>query len=88
LSQSLRDASREVTGREIVYDDASLATLLSPRHFVDVRKTPGGPAPSETLRAVEASQALLRTDETWLRDMRDKLTRAERLLRSASAQLS
>jgi len=87
LSLALREASRNVTGREIVYDDASLARILSPRHFVEVRKTYGGPAPSETLRAIGVSQELLRTSKDWLRDTRDKLSRAEEQLRTRSAEL-
>ena len=29
-----------------------IAEIMSPRHFVDVRTTPGGPAPAETARAL------------------------------------
>jgi argininosuccinate lyase len=83
----LRDVSKEVTGTEIVYDEAALATILSPQHFVKVRKTFGGPAPSETLRAIGASQESLRADEQWLKDVRARLERAERHLREVSAQL-
>src|SRR5205814_1205794 len=51
LSMALRDVSKAVTGAEIAYDEAALAEILSPQHFVNVRRTYGGPAPSETLRA-------------------------------------
>jgi hypothetical protein len=76
-----------VTGAEIVYDDAALVEILSPQHFVNVRKTHGGPAPSETLRAIGVSEELLRGDQSWLRETRDKLARAEVQLKGVSAQL-
>src|SRR6476620_6868444 len=50
LARVLRDVSKAVTGKEIVYSETDLARILSPRHFVEVRKTHGGPAPSETTR--------------------------------------
>ena len=43
-----------------------LAHILSPRHFVEVRTTPGGPAPSESVRAIAASRPKLSDDEEWL----------------------
>jgi argininosuccinate lyase len=87
LSVGLREVSKEVTGAEIVYDDAALAEILSPQHFVSVRKTHGGPAPSETLRAITASQKWLSADDSWLRETRDKLNRAETQLKEVSASL-
>jgi len=87
LSLALRDVSKDVTGTEIVYDEAALAEILSPRHFVDVRKTYGGPAPSETLRAIGVSQGLLRGDDEWLKDVRARLERAEKQLKEISAAL-
>ena len=35
---------------------------MSPRHFVEVRTTYGGPAPSETARALSVSRANLASD--------------------------
>ncbi|HEU4923212.1 MAG TPA: hypothetical protein VFT23_09070, partial [Burkholderiales bacterium] len=67
--------------------EAALGEILSPQHFVAVRKTHGGPAPSETLRALGVSQESLRADEEWLRETRDKLGRAEALLKKVSAAL-
>jgi hypothetical protein len=76
-----------VTGREIVYTDAQLAELLSPQHFVDVRKTYGGPSPSETLRAIGVSKKALAADEDWLAAARGRLRAAEEQLRTAAASL-
>jgi argininosuccinate lyase len=46
IATILRDVATEVAGTTVEYTDAQLAEILSPRHFVEVRKTPGGPAPS------------------------------------------
>jgi argininosuccinate lyase len=87
LAPLLRQVSKDVTGKEIVYTDAQLAVILSARHFIDVRTTYGGPAPSETERAMGVSKAALRADEQWLQDTRDRLRQADRKLRTASAAL-
>jgi argininosuccinate lyase len=87
LSLILRDVSKDVTGREVVYEEAALAEILSPQHFVSVRKTPGGPAPSETLRAIVVSEESLRVDEEWLADVRARLARAQQQLKEVSARL-
>jgi argininosuccinate lyase len=87
MAALLRDVSKGVIGTELVYGDAELAAILSPRHFVEVRKTFGGPAPSETRRALAVSEMALETDEEWLRDTRQRLKDAEEKLRKASAAL-
>ena len=87
LADVLRAVSKEIVGREIVYDEGALATILSPRHFVEVRKTPGGPSPSETRRALGVSKELLATDENWLRATREKLGVAANELKAVGAAL-
>jgi argininosuccinate lyase len=87
LADLLRTVSKEVVGRAIVYDEPALATILSPRHFVEVRKTLGGPSPSETRRALGVSQELLATDEAWLLATREKLTAAANELKAAASAL-
>jgi argininosuccinate lyase len=87
LSIALREVSRSVTGKEIVYDEAALATILSPRQFIEVRKTYGGPAPSETLSAIQASEALLTTHATESAALRASLAGAEEQLKAAAARL-
>ena len=47
------------------YSDEELTRILSARNFVEARRTPGGPAPSETSRALEAARELLQRDRTW-----------------------
>ena len=86
-SRLLREVSAVVSGRAIEYDEAALDEVLSARHFVNVRKTPGGPAPSETARAIAASRELSTADATWLADTRDKLKRADQRLTQAAKSL-
>ncbi|MGH9409083.1 MAG: argininosuccinate lyase, partial [Vicinamibacterales bacterium] len=87
LAAVLRRASSSVTGREVVYSDAALAGILSPRHFVEIRTTLGGPAPAETLRALEASRSALEQDGAWLDAVRAKLRAAEQQLKDATVGL-
>jgi argininosuccinate lyase len=86
-SEVLREVSTAVLGAALEYDEASLATLLSPEHFVAVRTTPGGPAPSQTARAVEQSRERLDTDEHWTAAASRRLREAEEKLRIAAAAL-
>jgi argininosuccinate lyase len=87
LAATLREISREVTGREIAYTDVELARILSPRHFVEVRKTHGGPSPSEMSRAIGVSKKSLAGDEEWLAERRESLRVAGERLRAASRDL-
>ena len=87
LAAILREVSAQVTGRAIDYDEATLAWLLSAKHFIEVRRTPGGPAPAETARASRASDQVLAADEDWLREQVGKLRSAEEALRDAVARL-
>jgi len=87
LSAALADASRELVGRALSYSDGVLAEILSPRHFVLVRRTPGGPAPEETARAAAASRAQLDADQAWWKSATEGLSAAERRLAERSARL-
>jgi argininosuccinate lyase len=87
LTDVLREVSREVIGKEIVYSDAALAEILSPRHFVEVRRTSGGPAPDETLRAIGVSNGRVGEDEKWLESTRARLIGADQTLKTAAAAL-
>ena len=87
LSDLLADASRDVLGSPLEYSEAQLTEILSPRHFVNVRKTPGGPAPEETARAAKASRQQLEADESWWTNATNALADAERKLADRSASL-
>jgi argininosuccinate lyase len=86
-SRLLHDVSFSVLGRAIEYDETALDELLSARHFVSVRQTSGGPAPSEMARAIAASRTLLESDERWNADARGKLQRADEALTQAASGL-
>ena len=86
-SRLLREVSASTLGHPIEYDEAALDDVLSARHFVNVRKTPGGPAPSEIARAITESRELLESDMRWLSDTRGKLERADQRLTEAALAL-
>jgi argininosuccinate lyase len=56
-------AAGRARGRRIEYSEADLAEILSPSHFVEVRRTPGGPSPGVMAAALAASRARLAEDE-------------------------
>jgi argininosuccinate lyase len=87
LSSIVADVSRELTGTPITYSEDALTTILSPRHFVNVRRTLGGPSPEETGRAARACRAQLETDRHWWDAATDALRSAEGRLRERSAAL-
>jgi argininosuccinate lyase len=87
LSWTLAKASTELLGAALEYDDAALAEMLSAKHFVEVRKTLGGPAPEETARASRVSRQHLEADETWWNAATEALAAAERRLAERSAAL-
>ena len=67
-------------GRSIDYSEERLRRIMSPRYFVEVRRTLGGPAPEETARALAASRDALDSDRAAWRRARDRLLEAERQL--------
>src|SRR5262245_59514359 len=87
LGALLAEVSSGLLGAPIDYSDEALARILSPRHFVDVRRTHGGPAPEETARAANASRQQLDADEAWWTNVTAALTAAERRLATESAAL-
>jgi argininosuccinate lyase len=87
LSDVVLAASTALAGVPIRYSEERLAEVLSPQHFVDVRHTPGGPAGSETERALAESGRHLEGDQRWATATRDALEAAERRRRERSARL-
>jgi argininosuccinate lyase len=79
--------SDSILGRSIAYDDDRLAEILSPDHFVRVRRTPGGPAPDEAQRAIAVSRDRLKIDRQWDEDRLEQLHRAEAALNAAASAL-
>jgi argininosuccinate lyase len=87
LVDVLREVSVEVLGRPVPIDAETLARVLSPQHFVAIRTTPGGPAPSETGRAIEESLARIAADRRWFSEVSDRLAAAEQMLKVAAEGL-
>ena len=87
LGAVLSTVSGDLLGVPLQYSDAQIAAVMSPRHFVEVRKTPGGPAPEETARALKASRRQLEIDRDWLGEKRQALARANAELKARSAAL-
>ena len=87
LADVLADVSKEVAGAPIAYSEAALAKILSPRYFVTVRRTLGGPAPEETARAAGVSRQLLDADDAWWEQASNALADAEHRLAERSAAL-
>jgi argininosuccinate lyase len=83
----LADVSARILGTPIRYTDTEIEEIVSPRHFVEVRRTLGGPASSETSRAIEEGRHSLETDRRWLTAMRDALAAADARLRDRSRAL-
>jgi argininosuccinate lyase len=87
LSSLLAEISKEHLGTAVVYSEAALAEILSPRHFVRVRTTFGGPAPAETERAGRVAREELERDRAWWTAETNALGAAERRLAERSAAL-
>ena len=85
--QILSRVTADVLGAPLRYSDAEIARIMSPRHFVDVRRTPGGPAPAETARALGESQKRLAADRAWLDSRRRCLDEASATLKARSDAL-
>jgi len=87
LAAQLQESSRQALGKPLSITAAQLAEILSPRHFVEVRRTPGGPAPVETSRALDRAMALLDDQQGWLARTRAAAAAAEQTLRARSLSL-
>ena len=87
LGATLASASSDLLGVPLDYTDAEIAEIMSPRHFVDVRTTLGGPAPSETARAIQQSREALARDDEWTAETGARLDAAEARLTARSRAL-
>src|SRR5205085_1898932 len=80
LAVILAEASTTILGAPLSYTEEALERILSPRHFVMIRRTYGGPAPEETRRAASVSNARLDQDQAWLNGALAALAAAQRRL--------
>ena len=87
MSGALAKASKAILGRALEYPEADLQRIMSPRHFVDVRTTHGGPAPAETTRAIAESSKLMQRDRDAWSARRARLNLAETSLEARARAL-
>jgi len=87
LSVAVEEATAGLRGGPIRCDEPALQASLSPRRFVEVRATLGGPAPAETGRALGVSQSALDDDRAWLTETGAGLESAAAELNRRSAAL-
>ena len=87
LGATLARASADLLGTALQYTDEEVARVMSPRHFVEVRRTPGGPAPAETARAIAQSCDRLDHDRAWLTAVQAALRAADERRRERSRAL-
>ena len=81
LGDTLASVSSDLLGVSLRYTDEQISDIMSPRHFVEVRQTAGGPAPAETARALRRSRELLASDQSWVAATGDRLATAHARLR-------
>ena len=86
-SEILRAVSAQVRGQPVELSEEDLARVLDPHHFVEVRKTEGGPAPAVTAAAIERSRQTQADDERWVNERLARLAAAETELATAVARL-
>jgi argininosuccinate lyase len=87
LAVILHEASGAILPAPLAYAEEALERILSPRHFVEIRRTWGGPAPEETRRAAAVSTARLDQDQAWLTGALDALASAQQRLSERAAAL-
>jgi argininosuccinate lyase len=87
LAARVRALSGELLGAPIEISDEEITRIMSPRHFVEVRRTPGGPAPGETARAIEQATEALGGDREWVARTRGRVRSAEERLHTRSQAL-
>jgi argininosuccinate lyase len=78
--EALAVASKEVVGTPIRFTAEQLALVLSPKHFVEIRRTPGGPSPAETSLATRESLNRAEEDRAWLQERIERLKSAQQEL--------
>jgi argininosuccinate lyase len=87
LAVVVSEAAQRLGGVSVEYSDAALSDILSPRHFVAVRTTHGGPAPDVTASAIERSRQALEQDRAWVQERRTALGTAREMCQRKAAAL-
>jgi argininosuccinate lyase len=80
LIAALQDAFPECTNRPLDIHAELLHTALEPSHFVNVRKTFGGPSLEVLTASIQTARENLSADRAWLTSTTGRLARAEQQL--------
>ena len=83
----LRKAFAEASGKPLCWSDAEIQNLLSPRRFIAVRKTYGGPSPEGMIPVYRQIEASLLSAGNILAAFRSRGSRADANLAEAWARL-
>jgi argininosuccinate lyase len=87
LSDLIRQISADLGFERIDLEESEIERILSPKHFVDVRRTPGGPAPEVTAAALADSRRQLDDDRAAVVRLREHLRAAKASLVEAARSL-
>jgi argininosuccinate lyase len=87
LATLVAEASASVAGRAIALTKDEAANVLSPEHFVAVRRTWGGPSADVVTAALAAAEATLADDRAAMARLRDGVSAANTVLEAALAAL-
>ncbi len=66
---------------------AELLEALDPRHFIDIRRIPGGPAPEALQAAIEEAASHITETQAWIERKTGLMNTYPRLIREESARL-
>src|SRR5688572_29937634 len=80
LADALKRASEASLATPLDYSEERLQKIMSPRYFIEVRRTLGGPAPDVTASALVESRRLLDADRAEWCGRGEHLARAEQTL--------
>ncbi|BAS26168.1 argininosuccinate lyase [Limnochorda pilosa] len=72
----LEEVADSTLGRPVSLQEAELQEALDPGHFVDVRRTEGGPAPEQVRAMLDEARAGLEASERWRTDTHARLDAA------------
>jgi argininosuccinate lyase len=75
----------ELTGKALELDRQVLHRALDPGHFVDVRKTPGGPSVEVLTQAITAAKERLVADKNWIEAAATHIQQATQELEAQAA---
>jgi argininosuccinate lyase len=84
---ALREAFKEIAGKELALSDEEMDEALDPERFVAVRKTPGGPAPEGMASVYAAVQAAMARIDAALAEIDQRGRSADAELEAAWARL-